>query len=43
MLLDYRKEVIQSQHETVRKVVTTNVYGRKSQANIFFWLPLTPK
>jgi len=43
MLLDYRKKIIQSQHKTVRRAVTTNVCGRKSFCELFLWPALTPK
>ena len=35
MLLDYRKKIIQPQHKTVRRAVTTNVCGRKSSCETF--------
>jgi len=34
MLLDYRKKIIQSQHKTVRRAVSTNVCGRKSSREL---------
>jgi len=35
MLPDYRKKIIQSQHKTVRRAVSTNVCGRKSSSELF--------
>jgi len=35
MLLDHCKEIIQSQHKTVRRTVSTNVCGRKSSSELF--------
>jgi len=35
MLLDYRTKIIKSQHKTLRRAVTTNVYGRKSSSELF--------
>jgi len=43
MLLGYCKKIIQSQHITVRRAVTTNVCGGKSSSELFPWPPLTPK
>jgi len=35
MLLDYRKKIIQSQHKTVRRAVSTNACGWKSSCEVF--------
>ena len=35
MLLDYRKQIIQNQHQIVRRAITTNVCGRKSSFEFF--------
>jgi len=35
MLLDYPKKIIESQHKTVWRAVTTNVFRRKSSSELF--------
>jgi len=35
MLLHCRKKIIQSQHKTVKRAVTTNVCGQKSSCELF--------
>ena len=43
MLLAYRKQIIQNQRKTVRRIITINACWRKSSCVLFPWPPLTPK